>query len=110
MPYENGENWLPVDPDKRGRHGTFAEALKAAVSGLAGERSDFFDSLADRWPSLFSDFAARPGRYDDGRLFLYVKSAPALFAMRPRLASIKRTLAALPGAPKKLDVCLEIHR
>ena len=110
MPIENGERWEPVDPGSRGRHATFASAVDSAYASLVEEKSDFFDSLADRWPSLFPGLAARPGRVDGGRIVLYVKSAPALFATRPKLAAVRRTLAALPGAPKRLDLLLEIRK
>ena len=90
---ENGENWEPAEPERRGQHKTFSSAV-----------------LADRWQTLFPALAARPGRCADGRIILYVKSAPALFSIRPRLASIRRTLLALPGAPKKIDLTLEIHK
>ncbi len=73
------------------------------------EHNDFFDSLADNWKRLFPDQPARPGRYEDGKIFIYVKNAPTLFLMRPRLAMIKRRLAALPGAPRKIDLRLEAH-
>ena len=107
---ENGENWEPDEPERRGRHPSFASAVSAAVDDILRERNEFFDSLADRWQALFPALAARPGRYSDGRIILYVKSAPALFSIRPRLASIRRTLLALPGAPKKIDLTLEIHK
>ena len=110
MPIEDGVNWRPTEPDKRGRHGSFASAVVAALKELSTERSEFFDSLADRWQGLFPNLAARPGRYEDGKVFLYVKSAPTLYSIRPRLAAVKSALAALPGAPKRLDIVLEIRR
>ena len=98
-----------VEPEKRGRHKTFASAVGAAFPALVEERNDFFDSLADNWKRLFPGTPARPGRYEDGKIFIYVKNAPTLFLMRPRLATIKRRLAALPGAPRKIDLRLEAH-
>lgn len=110
MPYENGVHWKPLAPAERGRHATFSSAVSAAAEGLLVVRNDFFDSLVDRWASLFPACPARPGRYEDGKIFLYVRSAPALFAFRPKLAAVKRRLAALPGAPARLDLALEIRR
>ena len=110
MVFEDGVDWEPSEPQKRGRYKTFASALDAVVSDLSTERNAFFDSLPDRWPSLFPGLAAKPGRYDDGRIFLYVKSAPALFATRPKLPAVKRVLAKLPGAPKVIKLVLEIRR
>ena len=98
-----------VEPEKRGRHKTFSSAVGAAFSDLIVEKNEIFDSLADNWRRLFPDQPARPGRYEDGKIFLYVKNAPTLFLMRPRLPMIRRKLATLPGAPTKIDLKLEAH-
>jgi len=98
--------------DERGRHATFGKALGAAVADVRShlvERNAFFDSLADRWATLFPRLLARPGRYEAGRIFLYVRGAPQLFSTRPKLRMIAATLARLPGAPTKIDLRLEIH-
>ena len=49
------------------------------------------------------------GESCDGRLFLYVRTSGQIFGMRPKLPKIKKTLAALPTAPKRFTVHLEIH-
>ena len=98
--------------DARGRHATFGKALDATLAELQGamaEKNDFFDSLADRWPTLFPTLKAVPGRYEDGIIFLYVRSAPLLYSMRSRLSFVRTKLASLPGAPKKITLRLEIH-
>ena len=109
MPIENGVNWKPIAPEKRGRHDVFSSALDAALKDLVTEKNKFFDSLADNWSRLFPGLAAKPGRYADGKIFLYVRTAPASFAIRPKLRAISARLATLPGAPKKIDLRLEIH-
>lgn len=101
--------YWPKEPDRRGRHASFASAVTAAFADLTTVHEPFFDSLADRWPNLFPNLPARPGRYDDGKIFLYVANAPTLYLMRPKLAAVRRTLAALPDAPKKIDLRLEIR-
>ncbi|MGN0834112.1 MAG: hypothetical protein ACI4RD_10775 [Kiritimatiellia bacterium] len=93
----------------RGRHRTVATAFDAALKDLLAERNPFFDSLADRWRALFPDLPARPGRYEDGKIFVYVKNAPTSFVVRPKLRAIAARLAQLPGAPEKIDLRLEIH-
>ena len=98
-----------IDPHLRGRHKTFGSAVGAAFASMIVEKNEFFDSLVDNWRRLFPDQPARPGRYEDGKIFLYVKNAPTLFLMRPRLSTIKRRLAELPGAPKKIELRLEAH-
>ena len=109
MAFENGVNWKPVDPDKRGRHKTIASAFDAAFKDLTVEKNAFFDSLADNWRTLFPGLPARPGRYEDGKIFVYVKNAPTAFLVRPKLRAIAAKLATLPGAPKKIDLRLEQH-
>lgn len=103
------EGYRPIDPDKRGRHGTFSSAIDAAFKDLVTEKNAFFDSLTDNWQSLFPDIPAKPGRYEDGRIFIYVKNAPLSFAVRPKLREMARRLSLLPGAPRKIDLRLEIH-
>lgn len=109
MPFENGVYWSPKEPEKRGRHQTFGSAVDAAFSDLITEKNDFFDSLADRWETIFPDLPAYPGRYEDGKIFIYVRNAPTSFVVRPKLRAIAKRLAALPGAPKRIDLRLEIH-
>ena len=93
----------------RGRHKTVDTAFDAALKDLLTEKNDFFDSLADRWKALFPGLPAWPGRYEDGKIFVYVRTAPTLFLVRPKLKALAAKLAALPGAPKKVDLRLEIH-
>lgn len=106
---ENGVTWKPIDPDKRGRHRDAASAFDAAFKALSGERNEFYDSLVDNWRALFPDVPARPGRYENGRIYIYVRNAPTSYVVRPKLRAIAAKLAALPGAPKKIDLRLEIH-
>ena len=109
MPWENGVNWQPISPELRGRHKTAASAFEAAFKELSTERNEFFDSLVDNWKRLFPKLPARPGRAENGRIYIYVRTAPASYAMRPRLREIAAKLATLPGAPEKIDLRLEVH-
>ena len=94
---------------ERGRHRTVASAFDAAFKDLTTEKSPFFDSLCDNWKAIFPDVPAKPGRYEDGRIFIYVRNAPTSFLVCPRLKAIAARLAQLPGAPKRIDLKLEIH-
>lgn len=103
---------LPVDADPsetRNPMPRLDAVLPGVMAALACERNAFFDSLSDRWPSLFPDIPARPGRFSEGRVYLYVRSSATLFALRPKLREIRAKLAALDGAPKRFEVRLEIH-
>lgn len=103
------ERWRAYGLNERGRHKTMSSALDAAFKDLITEKNDFFDLVADNWKRLFPDLPISPGRYEDGRIFLYVKNASASFAQRSKLPMIKRRLSELPGAPKRLNLRLEIH-
>ena len=94
---------------ERGRHKTVASAFDAAFKDLTTEKNPFFDSLCDNWKTLYPTLPAKPGRYEDGKIFIYVRNAPTSFVVRPKLRSIAARLAQLPGAPKKVDLKLEIH-
>lgn len=109
MPFENGEYWQPIAPSDRGRYATFSSAVSTVFRSLVTERNDFFESLADRWANLFPGCPAVPDRYEDGKVFLRVRSASALFSMRAKLPKIRRTLAALPDAPRRIELWVEIH-
>lgn len=110
MAFENGVDWRPQEPQERGRHASFRSALEAVRRSLSLEAGDFFELLADRWGELFPGLPARPGRRDGDRVFLYVRSAPLLFSVRPKLREVKRVLARLPGAPRRFSLSLEIHK
>lgn len=109
MPFENGEHWRPLAPDKRGRHPTFASAVDAAISELMIPRGGFLDVVCDEWRRLFPNLPARPGRYAGGVLFVYVRSSADMFVLRPRLKAISARLAAIPGSPARLKLRLEVH-
>ena len=111
---------LPVDGDvpsfrsPAARAGDFVESL---VADLVRDRSPFFDEVVRKWKELFPELPAKPGKWvsgatqkSPGKIFLEVKSAPALFAMRPKLPSVKRKLATLASAPERFSVHLEIAR
>ena len=100
---------LPVDgdaPEMRVRTPRVGALLGALVTHV---HEPFFDTVCDNWSRLFPVFPAKPGRYQDGRLFLYVRTSGQVFSLRAKLPKVKRALMALPGAPKRFSVHLEIH-
>ena len=111
---------LPVDGDVpyyRTPGTRTGDLVDSIVDDLVRDRSPFFDEVVQRWNQMFPDLAARPGKWvagassrTGGKLFLNVRSAPALFAMRARLPAIRKKLADLASAPAKFSLHLEIAR
>ena len=83
--------------------------LDTLVAGLTETKEPFFDTVLDNWPRICPDFPGRPGRFQDNRLFLYVRTSAQVFSLRARLPKVKKLVAALPGAPKRFTVHLEVH-
>ena len=110
MAYDGFDNVWGVAKglDQRGRHSTTESALDAALKELLVVKNPFLDTLQEKWKRLFPKTPARPGRFEAGVLYLYVPSSPALYMVRPYLRSMKAKIAALPGAPAKLEVKLMI--
>lgn len=108
---------LPIDGDAKEvrrpvqRAGDGFDAVLASLDyDLYKAENNFIDVLREQWEGLFPGFPARPGRWANNRLVLYVKSAPQLFALRPKLPAVTRQLRALPNAPKTpFAVILQIH-
>lgn len=103
---------LPIDGDAvetRTPMPSMGSLMDSLLAGLLVEKSPFFDQVCEQWPTLFPDCVAKPGRWQDGRLFLYVRTSGQLFGLRTKLPKIKKTLATLPTAPKRFTVGLEIR-
>ena len=105
---------LPVDADAcelRVPEVRVGSVLGTLVDELTNVKEPFFDTVCERWKDVCPDVPARPGRYRDGRLFLYVGTSGLVFSLRPKLAKIKKLLLALPGAPaaRRLSLHLEVH-
>ena len=98
---------LPVDGDPVETRcpmqtvgGMFDAVMESVNRDLYRDEARFLDMLRERWSELFPGCPARPGRWQDGKLVLYVSTAGQSFAMRPKLPAMKRRIAALEGAPK----------
>ena len=103
---------LPVDGDAvemRVPMPSMENLMDGLLAKLLVEKSPFFDEVCDKWTELFPDCIAKPGRWQDGRLFLYVRTSGQLFGMRTKLPKMKKLLATLPTAPKRFSLNLEIH-
>ena len=109
---------LPVDGDLPAYRTPTVKAgdiLDSLIADLTRDRSPFFDEVRARWCELFPELKAKPGKWVDGatpkaggKLFLHVRSAAASFALRPKLAGIRKKLAALSSAPQRFSVHVEI--
>ena len=104
---------LPIDGDAvEARRPTVAVGglLDAAMDSVAREiyrdEARFFDRLREQWAELFPGCPARPGRWQEGKLVLYVATAGQSFALRPKLPAMKKRILALDGAPKGRFVLL----
>ena len=103
---------LPIDGDAvetRVPMPGIGKLMDDLLASMLVEKSPFFDQVCEKWMELFPDCVAKPGRWQDGRLFLYVRTSGQLFGMRTKLPKMKRLLAALPTAPKRFSVNPEIH-
>lgn len=103
---------LPVDgdaPETRRPSRAPKSVFEAALAAFRLDANPFYDVVCEAWPRLFPDLPARPLRWTDNRLILAVASAGQAFALRPKLSAVKRALAALPHAPKRFLVHVEIR-
>jgi hypothetical protein len=109
---------LPVDGDALEIRQPLASAgsfMDGILADLVKEETPFFDEICARWKELFPDLRARPGKWvasasgNGGKVFIYVASAAALFALRPKLPAMKKVLAKLASAPAKFTLHIESH-
>ncbi len=105
---------LPVDADAlqvRIPEATVGGCLNDILTEWTTVKEPFFDTVVEKWKELCPDFPGRPGRYQDGHLFLYVSTSGQVFSLRTRLPKIKKLLLTLPGAPKanRFKLHLEVH-
>lgn len=109
---------LPVDgdlPTYRTPTVKAGDLLDSLVADLTRDRSPFFEEVRARWSELFPDLAAKPGKWVSagdalgGKLFLFVRSAAATFAVRPKLKAVKARLAGLASAPKRFSVHVQVN-
>lgn len=104
---------LPIDGDALETRrpvqtfgGIFDTVMESLNRDIYRDEARFLDTLRERWSELFPGCPARPGRFQDGRLVLYVSTSGQSFALRPKLPAMKRRIMALEGAPKGRFVLL----
>ena len=96
--------------DKRGRHKSFASAVAASLKTLTTEYNPFFDTVCREWRRVCPTEPCRPGASRAGVIVLYVDKFTTLYLVRSRLNAIRKRLAALPGAPRRVELRVEIHQ
>ena len=90
--------------------GLLDAVMESMKRDMYKDEARFFDNVREQWDTLFPDCPARPGRWQEGKLVLYVATAGQSFAMRPKLPAMKKKIIALEGAPKgRFALLVEIH-
>ena len=90
--------------------GLLDAVMESMKRDMYKDEARFFDNVREQWDTLFPDCPAHPGRWQDGKLVLYVATAGQSFAMRPKLPAMKKKIIALEGAPKgRFTLLVEIH-
>ncbi len=90
--------------------GLLDAVMESMKRDMYKDEARFFDNVREQWDTLFPDCPARPGRWQEGKLVLYVATAGQSFAMRPKLPAMKKKIIALEGAPKgRFTLLVEIH-
>ena len=90
--------------------GLLDAVMESMKRDMYKDEARFFDNVREQWDTLFPDCPAHPGRWQDGKLVLYVATAGQSFAMRPKLPAMKKKILALEGAPKgRFTLLVEIH-
>ena len=88
----------------------FDSVLESVKRDMYKDEAKFFDTLREQWDAVFPNCPAKPGRWQEGKLVLYVTNAGQSFALRPKLPAMKKKILAIEGAPKGRFVLLvEIH-
>ena len=107
---------LPIDPDLpelRQDPEPFAQLIERTLKHLNIDESPWLDDLNRAWPTLLPPEvtqSARPGKFADGILYIYVTSSVKLFELRrTRLRDIERIVRAFPGGDRVRHVRLMVN-
>ena len=106
---------IPVDadPPQLRRSVPSAERVMSMAENelleMLRPKNPFFDEIVEAWPQIGKDIPAWPGRADEGKIFLYVKTSAQNYAVRSMLRKIRSRLKILPHAPSKISLHVEIR-
>lgn len=107
---------LPMDmsyrPFHRPREQVVAVAVEHVLKRLGIEASPWLERLAESWPTIAGDAAAkkcRPGKFQNGILYVYVSNSVDLFNLRRTdLPAIECAVRTFAGEVKVRQVRLMI--
>ena len=106
---------LPIDADPPATHPPptpFAQIIEQTLKRLDINASPFLDTLADNWAHILPPEiarATRPGKWDNGILYVYVATHTQLFELRRTAhAKIKHAVLAFAKDIKVRDIHLTV--
>ena len=107
---------LPIDadpPETRRDAEPFSAIIEKTLKSLNIEASPWLDELVQAWPRLVPPEVAkvsRPGKWDDGILYIYVTSSLQLFELRRQhLKRIDQAVRAFAGDDRVKHVRLMVN-
>ncbi len=107
---------LPIDadpPETRMEPEPLAALIERTLKRLKINESPWLDELNRAWPSLVApevSRVARPGKWEDGILFVYVTSSVKLFELRrTQLRRIEEAVKGFAGAGRVRQVRLMVN-
>ena len=107
---------LPIDadpPETRQAPESFSAAIEKTLKRLKINASPWLDELTQAWPQLVSPNVAkvtRPGKWDNGILYIFVTSSMHLFEIRrTQLKRIEQAVRAFAGDDRVKQVRLMVN-
>ncbi len=107
---------LPIDadpPETRMEPAPFAAAIEQVLKRLKINETPWLDDLSRAWPTLVPPEVARvarPGKWENGILFVYVTTSIKLFELRrTHLPQIEKAVKKFVGANRVRQVRLMVN-
>lgn len=107
---------LPIDadpPETRQEPEPFSALIEKTLKALKIDDSPWLDELAGAWTRIMPPEvvkSARPGKWDNGTLYVYVDSSPHLFELRrTHLKRIEAAVRAFAGDGRVKHVRLMVN-
>ena len=114
--FDNIVPGLPIDsdpPETRRTAEPFSSIIEKTLKRLNIAASPWLDELTQAWPKLVPPEVAkvtRPGKWDNGILYVYVTTSPHLFEIRrTQLKRIEQAVRAFAGDDRVKQVRLMVN-